>query len=662
MVGAWDSPDLTYVSGGTTGIDVGRGVVVDASGNIYFAGFAAASTNALPFSIADSGQYSCQLDGCQRHVFVAKLLPTGNLAWLRLFEGSGNQANRINVSGLALDSSNKLVIGGTFAGTFRSDGISVSANTNDTDGYAAKIDTTNGNLDWLIRIEDGSSDLALNDVDVASSGNIVLAGHTSGPVSMGALTIPVGAMSGQDGFLIRLSADGSPAWGVRFGGSSDDYTLGAAIAPSGHVYVAGAVSVSATISPTYLPGGATRSAETPLSPETGSSDAFIAKFSADGDVDTTSWPLRFGGSGEDHAYAIDVDSTTVAVASFVTGTVTIGASTHTSNTTTNNDVFVTAFDVSGNPRWSSRLVEEPDGDDQPRGVVLAANGDIITTGHYGASKLWFVSRHTAIGGSLSWFTMIGDLAPANNNNDIGQKLAIDSAGNIYSVGRFDGGQVDPYDTSQLLATRGGADALLISLRSNGSMNQGVELPTVAAPAVTPIGRVTLDANGGTCTLSSPPVFVGFTYLPGPSDCARAGYTFGGWANTSTPNVVRSFPLLTDPSDGQRRYFVAEHVNLIAIWTPLATPPDPITDLTVFANFFCGPCTNAWLLFTLPVDATDFAVTVNDSATTCAQKGNFFGLALCEIIGLAPGPTTFAVTPLNDTTPGAASTVSVTMRP
>ena len=204
------------------------------------------------------------------------------------------------------------------------------------------------------------------------------------------------------------------------------------------------------------------------------------------------------------------------------------------------------------------------------------------------------------------------------------------------------------------ATNISADGRTIGLFEAGAFNgvsaigfaeirRFVPAPAVPSP-VTPIGRVTLDANGGTCTLSSPPVFVGFTYLPGPSDCARAGYTFGGWANTSTPNVVRSFPLLTDPSDGQRRYFVAEHVNLIAIWTPLATPPDPITDLTVFANFFCGPCTNAWLLFTLPVDATDFAVTVNDSATTCAQKGNFFGLALCEIIGLAPGPTTFAVTP------------------
>lgn len=181
---------------------------------------------------------------------------------------------------------------------------------------------------------------------------------------------------------------------------------------------------------------------------------------------------------------------------------------------------------------------------------------------------------------------------------------------------------------------------------------------VVTPPVTPLWRITLDTNGGTCTRPTTSVFIGYGYLPGSSDCSRPGFTFGGWANSTTPTVVRSFPLLTDPSDGQRRYFVAESVDLIASWNEL---PDPITDLTVFANFLCGPCTTAWLLFTTPPDATDVEVTVNASPVTCAQKGTFFDLALCEITGLAPGSTTFAVTPLNGTTPGAESTAAVTMR-
>ena len=130
---------------------------------------------------------------------------------------------------------------------------------------------------------------------------------------------------------------------------------------------------------------------------------------------------------------------------------------------------------------------------------------------------------------------------------------------------------------------------------------------------------------------------------------------------AAPTEVRTFPLLVDPRDGTRRYFVTVDVDLIAIWSPTVAPPEPIDDLVVFANFLCGPCTNAWLLFTAPNDTTGFDVTVNDSPTTCAQEGRFFDLSLCEIVELSPGPVTFTVTPTNGTTRGIESTISVTMR-
>lgn len=181
----------------------------------------------------------------------------------------------------------------------------------------------------------------------------------------------------------------------------------------------------------------------------------------------------------------------------------------------------------------------------------------------------------------------------------------------------------------------------------------------------PVWRAALDPNGGSCldvsaAQDSPWVsaFVGYRYLPGPSDCTRDGYTFGGWANTTSPRTARNFPMLVDPTDGQRRSFVAENVDLIAIWTKL---PEAISDLTVFANFLCGPCTNAWLLFTTPSDATDFAVAVDGAVSSCAQKGTFFGLSLCEITRLAPGPVTFDVTPLRGSERGPTATTVVTLR-
>jgi hypothetical protein len=118
------------------------------------------------------------------------------------------------------------------------------------------------------------------------------------------------------------------------------------------------------------------------------------------------------------------------------------------------------------------------------------------------------------------------------------------------------------------------------------------------------------------------------------------------------------PLLVDPASNTRRPFLASNAELIAVWTPL---PNTITDLTVFANFMCGPCTNAWLLFTMPDHVTDFEVAVNGRPATCAQKGQFFELALCELTGLTPGTSDFDVTPRNPLAHGTTSTTRVILR-
>ena len=89
---------------------------------------------------------------------------------------------------------------------------------------------------------------------------------------------------------------------------------------------------------------------------------------------------------------------------------------------------------------------------------------------------------------------------------------------------------------------------------------------------TPIWRVTMDPNGGSCTSggesyinSWTAVVLGYGYVPGASDCARDGHEFVGWAAVSLPNTVMSLPWLVDPSDGVRRGFVASDHSLVAVW-------------------------------------------------------------------------------------------------
>ena len=152
------------------------------------------------------------------------------------------------------------------------------------------------------------------------------------------------------------------------------------------------------------------------------------------------------------------------------------------------------------------------------------------------------------------------------------------------------------------------------------------------------------------------MFVGYRYLPNGDDCTRSGYTFAGWASTDEPTTLVALPSLVDPTDDQQRMFLATNASLIAMWQL-----DPITDPTVFANFLCGPCTNAWLIFTLPTDADDFDVLVDDVPATCTQHGSIGDTTLCEIASLTPDAITVAVTPRNADTTARSTTTTFVLR-
>ena len=93
-------------------------------------------------------------------------------------------------------------------------------------------------------------------------------------------------------------------------------------------------------------------------------------------------------------------------------------------------------------------------------------------------------------------------------------------------------------------------------------------PVLQTPAISPIWRVSIDTSGGVCRDTSGPLtdsFIGHRYIPGAAECSRSGYVFGGWARVSDPNKVIDLPLLVDPSDGVKRYFVSENLDVIAVW-------------------------------------------------------------------------------------------------
>jgi len=257
------------------------------------------------------------------------------------------------------------------------------------------------------------------------------------------------------------------------------------------------------------------------------------------------------------------------------------------------------------------------------------------------------------------------------------KIALSPTGNDMFVSRLSAGKVTVIDGTTntvsgeivvgndprgLAVTPDGNFLYVANGASNTVSIIRLTQPVVtAAPApIVPFWRVTLDPNGGSCRDDSTRTdawsagFVGYRYLPAASDCTRSGHTFTGWANTTTPTTVRSLPLLVDPSDGVQRYFVAENLDLIAVWTPIPTP-EAITRLEVFANFLCRRCTTAWLIHT-PTTAP-VSITLDSKTTSCARSATVFNLAICELTNLTPGTHTIAATP----TGGISTTTTFTLR-
>jgi uncharacterized repeat protein (TIGR02543 family) len=143
----------------------------------------------------------------------------------------------------------------------------------------------------------------------------------------------------------------------------------------------------------------------------------------------------------------------------------------------------------------------------------------------------------------------------------------------------------------------------------------------SSPTPQPVSlwRATLDPNGGTCldggvsqSAKWTKLFLGYGYLPGASDCSKPGHVFVGWADPSTPATARSFPSLID-EDGQSRFFVADNVDLVAMWTPTVSAPSLFEGVS-----FCGKCGKT-LIWSAPSDGTTVRVTGPDGREVCAAS-------------------------------------------
>ena len=446
--------------------DRGLGISSDPSGNVYVTGY---YSDTITVFAADGLTPAFSRSSASIDAFIVKYSTDGTPQWAaRISSGASEQG-----LGVATDSSGNVYVSGSAGnagnvyngtGNFTSIGFGNVWGGGSTDAIVVKI-STNGTPLWSRRIaafNTPGNDQATS-ISTDSSANVYVAGFCSG----GATTVfaandtdtafSLANVGGNDIFIVKYDTNGGPLWARRIAGSGSDQGLGIATDPSGNVYVTGFCTGTATVfANTANTGGNLTGSDLSIG-NTGSSDAFVVKYAADG---LPLWVRRIGATGADQGMGIATDSSGNAyITGYYTGvSATVFAADGStaalslSNTSTNNEVFVVKYLTDGTPSWARRIGGI--GADQGLGIAADSPGNVYLSGYTssaaliyssnGISPAFFLGNTTSNDAFVVKYDTIGTplwaRRIASSGNEQGQGITTDLSGNVYVAG-FSSGPV-----------------------------------------------------------------------------------------------------------------------------------------------------------------------------------------------------------------------------
>ncbi|MBL8856116.1 MAG: SBBP repeat-containing protein, partial [Planctomycetaceae bacterium] len=203
----------TFVGG--TGNDRADDLAIDASNNVYGAGYSNATWGSAVRSYS-SGQ----------DAIAFKLDSSGALTWNTFLGGSGTDY----LGKIAIDSSGNSYLSGNSNATW---GTPVTAYSSAADALVVKLNSS-GTLTWNTFLGGSGTDVARG-IGIDSYGNVHVAGYST--ASWG--TPWQAYNSGTDAWVTQLSGSGATSAIGYLGGSGTDIVLGMALDSSGDIYVGG---------------------------------------------------------------------------------------------------------------------------------------------------------------------------------------------------------------------------------------------------------------------------------------------------------------------------------------------------------------------------------------------------------------------------------------
>ena len=226
---------------GGSGNDIGDGIGVDSSGNVYSSGVFTGTVDLDPsegvFNVTSSGA---------NDMFISKFGPSGNFLWAKKFGGVFGDGP----APIFVDSSGNIYISGDFFQTvdfYPGEGVFNLTAAGAKDNFISKLDSS-GNLIWAKRIGSAGASAMGARTSVDSNGNVYYVGSFAGTVdfdsgdgvtNLNTTSFSVSGTSDYDVIISRLDSSGNFLWAKRLGSTGEDRGQAIALDRSGNVYTTG---------------------------------------------------------------------------------------------------------------------------------------------------------------------------------------------------------------------------------------------------------------------------------------------------------------------------------------------------------------------------------------------------------------------------------------
>ncbi len=435
----------------------------DKSGNFYIAGDVSDTVdfdpgagvllippyNTLPTSTTNDG-------------YLAKYNADGNLQWA--FHLGNQNDDRIN--DIKLDDHGNIYVTGYFSGFMDADPgpgtFYLNAFLSNMGVCIIKYDSS-GHFVWGKAISGGVT-IEGSGIAIDKSGNVIVTGYFSGSAydfDPGPGVSTLSSAGSFDCFVLKLDTAGNYLWAKRMGGTGDDRGNAVAVDQNNAVLTTGQYSGTVDIDPGSNVFNLTGN---------NSSNTYIQKLDAAGNF---IWAKSFNST----QYVTGISLVTgmqseIYITGIFQGTVDFDPGTGVNNLTSpaNSTCYIVKLGTSGTFKWSRQFIGGPN---LPKHIEYDPQTAIFVTGLWsgtvdfdpgpltqsrnssaGSTDIFIEKLDTA--GNYLWLT-----TPGQSLADAGTDIAVNSKGNIFAAGLFEGTmQVDSASGAQV-TSKGLQDIYLI---------------------------------------------------------------------------------------------------------------------------------------------------------------------------------------------------------